>query len=258
MIQYTASILSIENLISDIWMITFHLPENYPIVLAGQFVNIRVQDSPTPFFRRPFSFYGQSPGRGQILFHVVGEGTKILAQKKVGDPLFLLGPLGNSFSIDGEFDTALLVAGGLGVAPMSLLSDQLRKAGKNIITLLGARTKEQIISRNLENITITTDDGSMGLRGTVVDVLRKHLKERRYSNPKIFACGPIPMINKIYSVINEFNIPCEVSLEGTMACGIGICQGCPVEVRDNEKKFKLICKEGPVFDLHSLRVPING
>jgi len=258
MIHYISTISSVENLAPDIWAITFQLPDNYPEILAGQFVNIRVNDSLYPFLRRPFSFYRQMKGEGQILFRVVGEGTKLLAQKKVADPLDLLGPLGNSFSIDGEYDTAILVAGGLGVAPMPLLMNQLKHAGKKIVSYLGARTKAQLVDRFLENLTIVTDDGSMGSRGTVVDILQEHLEEKRYSRPKIFACGPTGMINNLYHVISKYKIPCDVSLEGTMACGIGICQGCPVEICDCEKKYKLICKDGPVFDLHTLRVPVNG
>jgi dihydroorotate dehydrogenase electron transfer subunit len=258
MIQYYATIKAIENISSDIWMITFRLPENYPEVRAGQFVNVRINDSLTPLLRRPFSFYSQLPSHGRILFRVVGEGTILLSQKKMGESLDILGPLGNSYCVDDEYDTAILVAGGLGVAPMPILTEQIKKTGKRIVTFLGGRTKGNIISQYLENVIVATDDGSIGERGTIVDVLRKCLSNNGYSRPKIFTCGPTSMINSIYKLIKEFDIACEVSLEGTMACGFGICQGCPVEVCDSEKKYKLICKDGPVFDLHSLRVPING
>jgi dihydroorotate dehydrogenase electron transfer subunit len=150
------------------------------------------------------------------------------------------------------------VAGGLGVAPMPILTQLIKSLKKKFVTYIGARTNNQVVDRYLENVFIATDDGSRGSRGTVVDILEKELAEKRYPDPKIFACGPTKMLNNLFRLVKKDNIPCEVSLEGVMACGVGICQGCPVELADDEKRYALMCKDGPVFDIHSLRMPING
>jgi dihydroorotate dehydrogenase electron transfer subunit len=258
MIQHLSTITAIENVAPDIWVISFHLPASYPAIAPGQFVNVRVTDAFVPLLRRPFSFYWQSPGEGQIIFRVVGEGTRLLARKKIGDSIDILGPLGNAFRTDDDFETGIIVAGGLGVAPMPLLTNVLKNKGKKFVTFVGARSKDQMVDRYLENLIVATEDGSMGSRGTIIQVLHKQLSEKRYGHPKVFVCGPTKMLDAIYNVVREYNISCEVSLEGTMACGMGICQGCPVELTNKERKYALICKDGPVFNIQSLRIPING
>ena len=122
------------------------------------------------------------------------------------------------------------------------------------MTLLGARSQEYIIPTFLNHVSVATDDGSLGFRGTVVDLLRAELARGSYLKPKIFACGPSAMLRSLSNVAKEYRVPCEVSLESAMACGVGLCQGCPVEREGGEKKYTLVCKEGPVFDCNSIRV----
>jgi len=197
--------------------------------------------------RRPFSVYKVEGDNVKIIFNVIGIGTKILSSKRKGDTIDVLGPLGMSYGVTGQYDTAILVAGGLGVAPLPMITDAI-SGRRKLVTFLGARTKEYVVDTHLKNVHVSTDDGSRGFQGTVVDLLRAECSKQEFVKPKIFACGPNRMLESLSKFAVEMNIPCEVSLESTMACGIGICQGCPVELKNDEKKYALICKEGPVFD----------
>ncbi|HMD14003.1 MAG TPA: dihydroorotate dehydrogenase electron transfer subunit, partial [Bacteroidota bacterium] len=238
----------------EIYVLKFHSPEIASAVQPGQFVNVKVNDAFVPLLRRPFSVYYVEKKEVAIIFNVAGTGTKILSEKKAGETVDIIGPLGCAFRLDERYETALLVAGGMGVAPFPFMTSKLQSLSKSIVTLLGARSKDFIIPAFLKNISIATDNGSIGFHGTVVDLLREGLSKHDYVKPKIFACGPNPMLRNVCNVAEEFHLPCELSLESVMGCGIGICQGCPVERRDGEKKYALVCKEGPVFDYTSIRV----
>ncbi len=254
MIQAVCPIASVENLGSQIFVLGFRFPNLSANIEPGQFVNIKVNGSCSPLLRRPFSVYKVIPGVVQIIFNVVGTGTKILSEKRPGEMLDVIGPLGRPFAVNSPFETALLVAGGLGVAPLPMITDAI--GGKrNIATFLGARTRSQLVTASLTNVHIATDDGSDGFQGTVVDLLRRELARNRFPNPRIFACGPNAMLKSLNELAAEYRIPCEVSLESAMACGIGICQGCPVQRIGQEKKYSLVCKEGPVFDSQTIRFP---
>lgn len=239
---------SVREIAPNIHILTLHAPEIAERTNPGQFLNIRTGDNFIPLLRRPFSVYHRDGARLQIIFNVVGAGTKILASSSVGHPLDVIGPLGNHFGVNGDFEEAILVAGGLGVAPMPILTAELKKEGKAIRTFLGARNETQIVRRHLEQVSVATDDGSDGHRGTVVDLLRNWLPGAPKRSRKIFACGPTPMLRALSLLAGEFSVACELSLESPMACGIGICQGCPVELRDGTKKYALICRDGTVFN----------
>ncbi|HXX64413.1 MAG TPA: dihydroorotate dehydrogenase electron transfer subunit [Bacteroidota bacterium] len=224
-------------------------------VRAGQFVNIKVEGSADPLLRRPFSVYRVAGSDVEIVFNVVGKGTQALSQKSRGDMIDVLGPLGVPFATGGsEFDTGVLVAGGLGVAPLPMLTAALHAAGKSILTFLGARSAGQLIESHLENLHLATEDGSRGFSGNVVALARKTLAERPAKRPKIFGCGPTAMLRALAELARTLGIPCEVSLEGPMGCGIGICQGCPVELAGEEKKYALMCKDGPTFDIRKIKI----
>jgi dihydroorotate dehydrogenase electron transfer subunit len=224
-------------------------------IQPGQFLNIKISAGTDPLLRRPFSVYRVEGDRVEIVFNVVGRGTSVLWKKRPGDILDVLGPLGTPVSVaDPGFDTALLVGGGLGVAPLPLLTAALRRAGKTVRTFLGARTSAHVVREFLENVLVATDDGSEGLHGTVVDLLDRTLDLEPGTRRKIFGCGPTAMLHALAESARRREIPCEVSLEGPMACGIGICQGCPVELADGEKKYALMCTDGPMFDIRKIRI----
>lgn len=240
---------------NNIFVLRFHSPQFADQILPGQFIHIKVSAGYVPLLRRPFSVYRVEEDFIEIIFNAVGRGTTILSKKKTGDYIDVLGPLGTSYGVYDEFNTALLVAGGLGVAPLPMITSSLVESQKLIITFIGARTWDQLVTDHLREILIATDDGSKGFRGTVVDLLAMELRCRTFARPKIFACGPNIMLKNLALLAASHGIPCEVSLECTMACGFGICQGCPVErVRNgqassgDQRKYSLVCKEGPVFD----------
>ncbi len=239
---------AVAEIAPNIHVLTLRAPELAREVRAGQFLNIRMRDHVVPLLRRPFSVYNIDGDRIQLIFNVVGLGTKILASGASGGPLDIIGPLGNAFGVAGDYEEALLVAGGLGIAPMPVLTAELRKTGKRVRTYLGARNGSQIVPRHLDNVSVATDDGSAGHHGTVVDLLRKEIAGAGERSAKIFACGPTPMLRALSALAAECSVPCELSLESPMACGIGICQGCPVELRQGPKKYALVCRDGTVFN----------
>lgn len=253
MVSVRCPVTGVRQVAENVHVISCAAPAISATVKAGQFVNIRVGDGGDLLLRRPFSVYRTDGDSVEFIFNVIGRGTACLSRKRPGDELDLLGPLGVPFNVSGGgFETALLIGGGLGVAPLPLATAALLAAGKRVETFLGARTGRQLASSYLVNLHIATDDGSQGYRGTVVELARATFGG--YRSPKIFACGPTPMLRAVAEFALGSSIPCEVSLEGPMGCGIGICQGCPVELTGGERKYALMCKDGPTFDVRKVRL----
>lgn len=216
----------------------------------GQFCNLKVRDTNFPLLRRPFSFCDVEGDSLYFMIYVHGEGTKILTEKRPGDIIDVFGPMGGGFNIDGDFDTALLVAGGIGVAPFPFLAKKMK--AKKIISFIGGRTSDNIIEYGLKDSLIATEDGSLGMKGNVIDLLKSRLEIIKSEKLKMFSCGPNPMFRALKEFTEEHNIPCEISTESAMACGFGICQGCPVELTGGG--YKLICKDGPVFNIKEVKI----
>ncbi len=241
----------VEKLIEldeHIFLLKIKSPEIADIIRPGQFVNIKVCNSNNPLLRRPFSVCDVEDDIFYVMFNIHGEGTKILSEKKKGDCLDIVGPLGNGFNLDGNFEKAVIVAGGMGVAPFPFFSKKISD-GKSIVTFIGGRTESEIVTYGLENIFIATEDGSNGLKGNVIDLLKKNESHFIDQNVKFFGCGPNPMLKALKEYCLLKNIDCEVSTECAMACGFGICQGCPIESTTNSEKYLLVCKDGPVFNI---------
>jgi dihydroorotate dehydrogenase electron transfer subunit len=167
----------------------------------------------------------------------------------------MLGPLGHPWDFKNDFDTALIVAGGLGVAPVPILTDFLLREEKNVVTFLGSRSSNLIAPLRLKNHHVATDDGSQGFHGTVVELLSNYVSSHSVERPKIFGCGPTRMMKALSDFAVAKGVDCELLLEGEMACGVGICQGCPVEVVGQEKRFELVCTQGPAFDCRHIILP---
>ena len=256
MMRHRCAVTGIHTAGPNIYVLSFHAPEIASSVLPGQFVNVKVNDIGIPLLRRPFSVYHIDGHTVQIIFNVIGLGTRVLVGKHVNDEIDVIGPLGCAYNIHDKYQTAILVAGGLGVAPFPMITSALKDTSKQIVTFLGARTRDQLVTNYLHNVHTSADDGSAEFHGTVVEYLRSELMKKKFPQPKIFACGPNPMLNALSELANEFSLPCEVSLESAMACGIGICQGCPIEIANGEKKYSLICKEGTVFDTRKIRIAV--
>ncbi len=240
-----AETLELEN---QIFLLKIYSPEIASVIKPGQFLNIRVSVSHYPLLRRPFSVCDVKDDHFFIMFNVYGEGTKLLARKRPGEMIDILGPLGNGFNISGDYNTAVIAAGGLGAAPFPYLTRMIPE-GKSILTFVGGRSHSDLIKYGLVNISMSTDDGSAGFKGTVVEMLASRLPELKGKKIKIFGCGPNAMLRalKELAITNELN--CEVSTECAMACGFGICQGCPIESAEQKDRFLLVCKDGPVFNV---------
>ncbi|MCF8216785.1 MAG: dihydroorotate dehydrogenase electron transfer subunit [Chlorobium sp.] len=252
----TASITSSRKISRDVSVITFECPEIAAAARPGNFVNIKVNDSTQPLLRRPFSIHDVRGASIDIMVKTVGCGTAILTDSPCSVTMKVLGPLGNSFNCrESSFDTALLVSGGIGNAPMLFLEKNLAEQGISCINFTGGKTSEDLLTENLSNCRAATDDGSAGFRGTVVDLLQRDITPLKASgNLKVFACGPNPMLMAVARFCRIHAIPCEVSLESIMGCGIGICYGCSVEVTtpDGGTGSVLLCREGPVIDAERL------
>ncbi|MCF6271231.1 MAG: dihydroorotate dehydrogenase electron transfer subunit [Melioribacteraceae bacterium] len=245
MIEKDGIVESVEELQTDIFILKVKAPQIAVLAKPGEFCNIKVSDSIFPFLRRPFSICDVEDDVITFQFNLVGEGTKLLSQKKKGDTINIIGTLGVGFNLLGNYENALIVAGGIGAAPFPFLIKNISEK-KNIISFVGGRSKKDIIKYKLKNIIASTDDGSEGFHGNVVELLDSEIHKYDSANTKIFACGPNPMLRALSKYSIERGFACEISTESVMACGFGICQGCNIEGKDFDR-FLLVCKDGPVF-----------
>ena len=210
-------------------------------ILPGQFVNIRVQGQ---FLRRPISVCNIADGILTIIYKVVGVGTEAMSHLPIGTKLDILTVLGNGYDLSKAGDAPLLVGGGVGVPPMYMLARQLREAGKKVRVILGFNTKDEVFYeeefRALGcDVTVTTVDGSHGVKGFVTNALDG---QQSY----YYTCGPLPMIK---ALIQAAGTNGEVSMEERMGCGFGACMGCTIQTTQGPKR---VCKEGPVFPAEEL------
>lgn len=228
---------------------------NLPEMLPGQFVEVRVENSPTTFLRRPISinYVDKSKNELWLLIQQVGDGTRKMAEYRPGDIVNLTLPLGNGFTIPSkgqENKRLLLIGGGVGTAPMLYLGACLKEAGFEPTFLLGARSKDDVLQldefQKIGKVYITTEDGSLGEKGYVTN--HTVLKEVRFD--QIYTCGPKPMMIAVARYAAAETIPCEVSLENMMACGIGACLCCVEKNKDGHNVC--VCTEGPVFNIEKL------
>ncbi|MFH1857193.1 MAG: dihydroorotate dehydrogenase electron transfer subunit [Candidatus Omnitrophota bacterium] len=225
------------------------------IALPGQIIHIRIESKDgVPFLRRPFSIHGiVNENTFRVLYEVVGKGTEILSNRAKGGELDIIGPLGNGFRIEPR-KINLLVAGGMGFAPLLFLAQTLKKSDskKEIIAFAGARSKDRLIAdRELAELSIETkictDDGTYGGKGFVTELVEEFLKKQASWREEILisACGPNAMLKALIEVAAKFNVESQISVEEVFACGVGACLGCAVKTKDG---YKMACKEGPVFD----------
>jgi dihydroorotate dehydrogenase electron transfer subunit len=254
-----------KKISGSIVKLTFKAEDIARSAVPGQFVQVRVSDNFIPLWPRPFSIYDVDTRKGEIsiIFKLAGYGTNHLAGKKEGDTVQILGPLGNGFPVPSNNGRIIMAAGGIGMPPLFLLSKFAVENGvqsKSITFISGARTESELfdsveLKKLNTDLKVCTDDGSVGEKGTVVDMLEKILAD--ISNLTVFACGPSGMLKKVDQLLIEKSIPGFLSLEELMPCGYGICSGCAVRVFPDENRgetddnrdyhLKRVCVEGPVF-----------
>lgn len=253
-------ILSKEEVAPNIFLIKLSAPSVAQDALSGQFIHIKCSKDNYPLLRRPLSIHRVDKEKGEIfiLFQVMGEGTKLLADKSIEDDLDIMGPIGNGFKIYPESKKIVIIGGGIGVAPLLALGEESTKQGKEVRVLIGALKKELVIGEESfkilgAKVDVTTDDGSYQYKGLVTDLLERMIKEGWLAD-QIFACGPKPMLKKISEIALQANINYQVSMEEHMACGIGACLGCVCKIKTKDKReykvkyeYKRVCVDGPVF-----------
>ena len=247
----------------------------------GQFVMVRPPLVTDPLLPRAFSIYRISLDGGgapvvEILYKILGKGTQCLSRMEPGREVEILGPLGNSFTVAPDLKTTVLAAGGIGVPPIAALARGLRNVEcgmRNLEVFLGGKTVEDILClADFEavgaKIRITTEDGSVGTRGMITDLLGPFLEangsqtieqfgiqgEPSRHSLTVFTCGPPGMLSAVARLAERRGVPCQASVEANMACGFGACMGCAIEARSSGPgpAYKLVCKDGPVFDSREL------
>lgn len=223
-----------------------------PGIRPGQFVEVKVEGSPSTFLRRPISinYVDRENNQLWLLIKKAGDGTRQLATLKPGDTLNLVFPLGNGFSpVQKPGEKVLLSGGGVGVAPLLEYGKYLKENGAEPVFLLGARSVSDLLEldmfRSVAPVYLTTEDGSEGEKGFVTQ--HSLLSEQTFD--RISVCGPKPMMVSVARYARQTSTPCEVSLENMMACGLGACLCC---VEKTVKGNVCVCKEGPVFDINEL------
>lgn len=242
----TARVIKHKLIAGDVWELVIHAPEIAHLTQPGQFVHIRLTDTLDPLLRRPFSIADcdKAAGTLTLIYRVVGRGTALMTKLQPGDSLDCMGPLGNGFALNAQHP--LLVGGGMGLAPLVMLAKAFCSRPASI--LMGGRNEDELFWPNIyanvcENIHITTDDGSVGHRGFTVDLLPKILEQEKFD--AVYACGPHAMLKGVAEVAARHGVPCQVSLEDYMACGVGACLSCTC-ASSSGKRHK-VCTDGPVF-----------
>jgi dihydroorotate dehydrogenase electron transfer subunit len=251
--QVRTPITSIIEAMPGIYLVWLDAPDIASAARPGQFVMVRCdKDTILP---RPLSVQRVDSGQLSLLFEVIGKGTHWLSQRKKGDTLDIFGPLGNGFTIYSKSRNLLLVAGGMGVAPLRFLADVAVGEGKKVTLIMGARSSDHLLPISLSqslfnqgvlpasiNIVNATDDGSEGFKGLATQLIPHYLD----GADQIFACGPVEMYRTMTQMPELKGRPTQISLEIMMGCGVGVCYGCTIKTKNG---LKQVCKDGPVFEL---------
>ena len=261
--QETAEIFAVQK-VGDYYQFTVVAPGIAAGFRPGHFVAVAVGGENTSMIlRRAFALYGATPtdafaGTVQFVVAEHGPGTRWIVQRRAGETLDIVGPLGTPFPLPSGPSPAVLVGGGYGTAPLIPLATELLAAGSPVEIVLGASTADrlfgELVAKRLAGaVTVTTDDGSAGVRGLVTDVLPAAIE--RVGAEVIYACGPMPMLRAVGEIARERAIRAQVAVEEAMACGIGVCMTCVLPVRgdDGRSRFVRSCVDGPVFDADRVR-----
>jgi dihydroorotate dehydrogenase electron transfer subunit len=268
MLDKKVKVKDIRDLGSGSFLVTLSTPEQARLVRPGQFIMLKcVEDADdNPLLRRPFTIFNicrqarsGKPAGLELLVKDAGYGTHRLVASRPGQMLDCLGPQGRGFQISGEMrnrlDLAVLVAGGVGIAPLYLLVQSLLAQNVKPVLFYGGLTAEGLVLReyferlNIE-IHYSTEDGSFGERGLITQPVAQFLEVHGRKNIRVYACGPWGMMKAVHLLGVQHSLQCEVSLEARMGCSLGACLGCVVRSRDHngEEQYLRVCQDGPVMN----------
>lgn len=236
-------IISNNEIMPGVFLMWIKSPEIADAAKPGQFIMMHCGGK--TLLRRPISIHRTDGSKLAVLYAESGAGTQWLSKQKEQASIDILGPLGNGYMIKKDAKNLLLIAGGMGIAPLAFLAQSAIAESKRITLLLGAQKADTLFPDSLLpsdiKCIVTTDDGSAGIKGRTTDLLPSYLGEA----DQVFACGPAPMYRTMYKNNLLNNKPCQVSLEVRMACGIGVCYGCTIKTQNG---LKQVCHDGPVFE----------
>lgn len=245
-------VVSNRKLTDDIYLMRLISPEVTKEAKPGQFVHVRCGEGKDYILRRPLSIHRVYNEFFELLYKVVGKGTLDLSRLEPGEKIDLIGPLGNGFDLAKVPRQVLIVSGGVGIAPLMFLIDELRKKKVTLSVVLGARLRKELLyhdelSRTVENTFVSIDEDSAGNVGSIIDVLPEVMS---YVKAKlIYVCGPAEMLKKAAALCFDRDLACHVSLERQMGCGVGVCMACVVKTNAG---YQRVCKDGPVFDAREI------
>ena len=268
--QETARLMEQEAVAHQTYRMLLHSPAIAREARAGQFMMVQVREGNDPLLRRPFSFHRirSEAGTVEILYRVVGRGTWLMSRMETGATLSLIGPLGNGFDLPaGEVGPVFLVAGGIGIAPIEELAARLLEAAGrsrdgSIHLFYGARTAEELlgadrVSRPGLQIHWSTDDGSRGFGGNVIQCIEQAVEAKGLRPARVYGCGPLAMQYRLALWALRRGVEAQLSLESLMACGFGACLGCalPAASPDDPEsdRYLHVCKDGPIFPAGSIQ-----
>ncbi|QRN86414.1 dihydroorotate dehydrogenase electron transfer subunit [Clostridia bacterium] len=245
-------VISNVSLNHQVYRMEIECPDIANEAYPGQFIQIGSSNEASPLLNRPISIARIIPGGLQIMYAVVGPGTLQLSRKQEEDKLKIIGPLGHGFSWTAEMKKVLLVGGGIGVAPLHALAEALYEEQVEIHTILGFNSQKDVFSQEQlakwsKKLWVTTMDGTCGIKGHACTPLEGLVSISEYDH--VYACGPKPMLKALAKICNTRHIPCSLSMEEYMACGIGVCLGCVTRIlnQNQEETYERVCVEGPVF-----------
>lgn len=261
--QATATVVKNIPMGKDYRKITLNCPTAFAGASPGQFVTLAIPGMDTALLRRPFSIHAISDIQENhcivgILFKVIGKFTNALSKIEEQGQVNILGPLGRGFTAPEKPGPIVIIGGGIGVAPLVFLAKSLGRVGpihKNSRVFIGGQTAADILcvddfTRLGYTVTLCTQDGTIGKKAIVTEPFNHHIS--KYRLEAIYACGPMPMLKAVYEIAAAHRIACQVSVETVMACGIGICLGCAIRIKDTNAGFRHVCKDGPVFNAEDL------
>ncbi|MDR1684298.1 MAG: dihydroorotate dehydrogenase electron transfer subunit [Elusimicrobiota bacterium] len=251
--NFKAKVLESAQAAPGIFKIKFSAPALAAGAKPGRFLEVLCTGPNAPFLRRPFGIHDVEGGAVYFIFKKTGRGTELLSNLKPGDFIDVTAPLGNGFEIQ-KTKEHLLAAGGMGAAPLLLLARRIKESGQTCKIFLAARAGAEIICadefKKYGEVFISAEDGAKGEKCMIDAPLERALKEAK--NAALYACGSVGMLRCVAGLGAKYKVNTQVSLEEKMACGMGVCQGCPVEVKNKDTKYKMVCKDGPVFNAEDI------